>query len=165
MEIQPQDLGQGRQIALLRRRVTLSTSPAAPAVGSAAPVRRLGWLGRRWVQGTNLPPQVAAATLDAMRPTTNGFMGGFIGGSTGFWLPAVGLAFSGEPIVGAWVGLVGATMATAGFAMPGVWLRRLVRQPVAVGEIEALLAASEDALERAYLNLANEAQEQRIGIR
>lgn len=164
MDIYPQDLGQSRQIALLRRRTSsLTQQTAVPELGGTS--RHIGWLGRQWTRGTGLPPNVSAATLDAMRPTVNGFVCGFSGGSTGFWLPGIGLACSGEPTIGVILASQGAAMTATGFLLPGVWLRRIARRPISAGEIEAMMAGARDDLERTYLALALDAVRQPLSRR
>lgn len=174
MDIYLQDLGRRRQRALLQWRVSSLSSgtsgrrlagsliPFPAAAGGRETPPHLGWLGRLWARGADSPPEVAAAGLDAMRGQTYGLLGGMFGGSLGFWLPAIGLAASGEHAVVFLMAGLGSLMNGVGLWVPGIWLRRVCRPPVSVGEIEALQASVPDEREQAYLRLAADAVRQSV---
>ncbi len=174
MDIYLQDLGRRRQTALLQWRVSSLNSgpPGQRAEGSLITFRtaeagkearpRLGWLGRLWARGADAPPEVAAAGLDAMRGQNYGIVYGMVGGSIGFWMPAIALAASGEHLIGLLLGVPGVLLSGLGLWVPGYGLRRVCRPPVSVGEIEALHTAASDELEQAFLRLAADAVRQDV---
>ena len=173
MDIYLQDLGRRRQTALLQWRVSsLKSEPswnrtqggviAFQAAAGRGPSPRLGWLGRLWARGANSPPEVAAAGLDAMRGQTYGIVYGMVGGSIGFWVPAIALAASGEHLIGFLMGASGAFLSGFGLWVPGYGLRRVCRPPVSTAEVEALHASTADELELAYLRLVADAVRQGI---
>ncbi len=174
MDIYLQDLGRRRQMALLQwrasslnsqsygRRPETGSLPLRAAAGSGGAPPRLGWLGRLWAQGADIPPEAAAAALDAMRGQNYGMVWGMIGGSTGFWMPAIGIAASGEPGIGLFMGAFGVAMSGVGLWVPGYWLRRVCRPPVSLGEVEALQGSAQDELDQAYLRLVADAVRQGV---
>ncbi len=173
MQVSLDTLGHRQQMMLLQLRAASitgqNTGPrseggviALPASGGSAAPGRLGWLGRLWARGADSPPQVASQGLASLRGLNYGIMGGMIGGSLGLWMPAVFVAATGEHLVGVLMGVLGATMSGFGLWMPGHWLRRLCRPPVSAEEVEALHAATQDELERAYLRLVADAVRQEV---
>jgi hypothetical protein len=169
MNIYLQDLGHRRQQALLQWRVSAlnrTSEGSLISVGRASSLRETtsspGWLGRVWARGANIPPEVAAAGLEAMRGQTSGMTWGMAGGSLGFWMPAIGLAASGQHLIGALMAGIGAAMNGVGLWIPAYWLRHVCRPPVSVAEIEALNVAGQDDLEQAYLRLVVDAVRQGI---
>ena len=172
MDIYLQDLGRRRQAALLQWRVALLNSQsggrraaggmvAYPAPGgTVAP--RLGLMGRLWARGSGLSPEVAAAGLDAMRGQAYGMTWGLTSGSVGFWVPAIGLAASGQHEAAAFMASLGVMMSGVGLWVPGHWLRRVCRPPVSAAEVEALRGSTADELELAYLRLVMDTVQQGV---
>ena len=171
MNIYLQDLGHRRQAALLQwrafslnnqtggQRYAGKLMPSASAGGRKA---RLGPMGRLWTRGTGISPEVAAAGLGAMRGQNYGVVYGLTSGSLGFWMPAIGLAASGQHETAAFMAALGAMMSGVGLCMPGHWLRRVCRPPVSTAEVEALHDATADELELAYLHLVADAVRQDV---
>lgn len=163
MNLYPQDLGTRRQIALIGARVAHLTPNARPAMAvEAHPRRRLSPLGRFWTRGSGVEPAAAASALEVMRNPMLGMLGGMIGGSSGFLVPAILMASMGEPVGAAAMGLGGIVMAAIGVTVPKFWFRRLNRKPLSAGEIEALLPSAHNDLERAYVTLAMDAARQEV---
>ncbi len=174
MDIYLQDLGRGRQAALLQWRVSFLNNqpgaqryagrlmPSSAAAGGGGTPPRLGPMGRIWALSTGISPEVAAAGLDAMRGQTYGMTWGLTSGSLGFWMPAIGLAASGQHEVAAFMAGLGALMSGVGLWVPGYWLRRVCRPPVSAAEVEALHGSTTDELELAYLRLIADAVRQDV---
>jgi len=176
MDIYLQDLGRRRQAALLQWRVSslnrgITYAPAGsrpagvslpPPVAGGGMSPRLGLLGRLWMRGAGSPPEVAAAGLDAMRGQTHGLTWGLNCGSLGFWMPAIGIAASGNYGAAAFMAGLGAVMSGFGFLLPGHLLQRVCRPPVSTAEIEALQGSVQDELEQAFLRLVADAVRQSI---
>ena len=169
MNIYLQDLGNRRQRALLQWRVASlnrTSEGSLIAIRPATPGREagphLGWLGRLWARGVDCPPEVASAGLEVMRGQNSGMTWGMAGGSIGFWMPAIGLAASGQHLIGALMAGVGVAMNAVGLWVPGYWLRRVCHPPVSAEEAEALNALGQDDLEKAYLRLVLDAVRQSV---
>lgn len=153
MEIFPQDLGLSRHVALIRRRTLGDEKPTALAEDPPPP--RMGALGRLWAQGSGLEPAAAAAALPAAKNKTLGILHG-VGGTALFFLvsPVINLLGGDTGAFHVVMATTSATMLTlAATVFPGRAFRTLHRKPVTVGEIEALLPAARDGLERSYLTL------------
>lgn len=168
MEIYPQDLGLRRQTALVRRRGAMASGMQTASTSALnfdlPPHRPLGPLGRFWMHGVDADPQAKQATLEANRPGIVGFVGGFCGGSTGFFLPALLIGLTGhEPVVGIVMAALGTVFCGLGLTLPGTWLRGVHRKPVTGEEFDALKAAAgDDALETSYVRLAREMAAQNV---
>jgi hypothetical protein len=162
------DLGRRRQAALLQWRAA-SLNPQfggaragagvmtfAPAAGAQS--KRLGPLTRLWASGAESPPEAITDALVAMRGQVQGVTFGLVCGSIGIWIPTIAILASGYTdagtcVVGGFMAAMGTLMSGAGLWMPGRWLRRVCRPPLAAAEVEALLTTATDELEKAYLRL------------
>lgn len=176
MDIYLQDLGRRRQMALLQWRVSslnrgityppsgprLAGIPVPPLAAGRGTSPRLGLLGRLWARGAGSPLEVAAAGMDAMRGQTHGLTWGLNFGSLGFWMPAIGIAASGDYGAAAFMAGLGAVMSGFGFLLPGHLLQRVCRPPVSMSEVEALQGSVQDELEQAFLRLVADAVRQSI---
>ena len=169
MNIYLQDLGRRQQRALLQWRAsTLNRTPEGSLImmGRASSFREStpspSWLGRIWARGANIPPEIAAVGLDAMRGQTSGMVWGMAGGSMGLWMPAIGLIASGQHVIGVLMAGIGLAMNGVGLCVPGYWLRRVCRPPVSEAEVKALNVAGQDDLTQAYLHLIADAVRQSI---
>jgi len=170
MEIRPADLGRTWQLALIERRA--SAHAASTRRGSRGRLiqtltsageqpRRLGPLGRFWTRGTGFNDRDAAEALQRMGNVSGPMVAGTAAASAMMAVQtSIIVATNGPPVVATIFGTILAALLSAGLTTPGILLRRWSYLPVSQGEVEALLAESNDDLERSYLSLIRDALRQ-----
>ena len=162
MELTPADLGDSRAIALFQMR-------AAQANASQRPSRRLrnalfssgksNFFIRLWAKETGLQGEAAQQAVRGVSGQLYGILfglGGGLGLNLGIQSVIMGLV-ANQPIGAAVMGaasIAGLTLATQ---IPGGLLRRWGKTPLSDQELETLLQAEDDPLERSYLLLIREA--------
>jgi hypothetical protein len=130
MQIQPQDLGARWHVAVVRYRALGTARINLPP--------RVGFLGRIWSWGSDVPEDVAAATLPLMIDQTGPLVAGF-GTGVGLISLAVILLSAFQPDIALpTAGVAGALLYGGIVAVPRRSFRRLHDRPVRHEEIEAL---------------------------
>jgi len=139
MKLYPKNLGVKWHIAAVRQR---AHGPASAWKRADPP--RVGVLGRAWVKGMDLPPEVAAHTLPMASGETAGWMYG-LGGGLG-WMPISGLITAlalGSPEWAA-VGVAASAFTAWGcaVALPRRVIRNLHETPLRPEELQTLRDAA-----------------------
>lgn len=172
MELRPADLGARRCVAVVQDRAYSMHTGRGRLAGTSGGGEpgRIGLLGRLWLRGTGLDDKTGAAILQGTRGVTGGMVGGFAGGfGGGFGGPAIGMIMGNlfghgdrPPLfLGVLFALMGLSGVGAGLLAPGVMVRRWLNAPLSEGEVEELIGASTEDLDRAYLTLVRDAVRQR----
>lgn len=165
MELIPADLGDSRAIALFQMRaaqVNNAMGARNRLRGSLTTASAPTALNRLWARESGLGEEAGLVALNGTRGRLLGLMGGFgAGWGVGFGMPAVIIASQAhEPAAFVTATVMGA-MAATGIAIATLGPRNMVRRwgktPLSSQEIDVLLGAEEDSLERSYLLLIREA--------
>ena len=170
MEIKPFDLGIDRAVTLLGNRASAyQASQPRRRMGIARNLisgkpKSLGLLGRFWTQGLSLSEEEAKEALGAASNIAGGFGLGFGVGSIGFFVPALLPLIASKsdmpPAFGIIFGAMGVAFASTGVLGPKAVIKKLVNATVSVGEIDGLLPAVQDPLEKSFLTLVQDALRQ-----
>lgn len=166
MDIHPQDLGPKWHTALVRARTPERRGRSAGGwiTSGKAPTRKpLGLIGRFWTGGAKMDGAAATDGLAGMQPKIRPqSLALGIGGAVALTAGALILATGGPPEIAAVTVAEAAFIGSLGLLLPRFLFQRIHRNPLTPSEIEMLLPASRDDLERAYLTLAIDAAKQEV---
>jgi hypothetical protein len=159
------DLGDSRAIALFQIRAAQqnnSTGPRSRLHGSLTAASAPNFLSRSWAKETGLGEEAGLSAIKKTRGQLLGIMGGFGGGwGLGFGMPALMLATQAHGPAGYVPAALMGAMSLTGLVVAALVPRNMVRRwgttPLSSQEIDVLLNAEEDSLERSYLLLVREA--------
>ncbi len=155
MLIRPQELSAGWHVRIVRRR----SAPNSPA---ALPEPRMGALGRLWSWGSGLEESRSAALLSAAGPSLQvtwwGIIG-FIGGVC--WLMAFAAVAEKSAPPGILL-LPPLLTLPAGIAAGNLLFRSLSRRPILAVELDAMIAAVADPVEKEFLGLLRDLTQQTL---
>ena len=162
MDVFPQDLGPKQHMVIVRRRASPEPGPADLPSGPVP--SRSGPVGRLLARESGVAPGVEAAVLDALRVPVLSLLKWTTGSSLAGALLGLLLAALGDDS-GTKLATSCAVLGTGGLAIPSFMIRRALRrarQRLTAEEVEALIAAARDDLERNYLTLVLDAMRQTV---
>lgn len=158
MELRPADLGDNRAIDLFRMRATAQFNMRRSGRLRAALAGKGTPLDRFWARATGLSEPAATTAIKSVNGQLMGMLGGFGGGwGLGFGMPALMMLAQGEYVPGALFSAMSLAGITIGALFPKAMARRWGSTLLTESEVEELLEAEDDELERSFLLLVREA--------
>ena len=162
MELTPADLGGNRAVALFQMRAAQlhsSQSASRRLRSSLTPLGGTNALIRFWSKDSGLHGETALQAVQGASRPLYGFAGGLGGGwGFGFGFPALMMAtVAQQPVMACVFGAFSLTGFGIAALLPQHLVRKWGKTPLSDAELETLLQAEDDPLERSYLLLIREA--------
>lgn len=169
MELIPADLGDSRAIALFQMRSMQAYANQRPTRRLRSTLLRTGkstFLSRMWAKETGLQGEAAETAIKSSSGQLYGLVGGLGGGwGLGFGMPALMMATQAQKPEHLLIAGIFGAFSVAGLTIAALVPRNMVRRwgktPLSEQELEALLQAEDDELERSYLLLIRETLSQK----